>query len=478
MTRPTPRFPTLSPTGPRSGRPSIPAPKEVAAIDVSHAPASRATASENFVTWWDERRRAIRLTATPIPFTDLDQWHFSPSGGDLVHASGRFFTVTGLRRYEAGAAVQDQPVISQPEIGVLGILVKRFGGVPHALMQAKAEPGNFGSVQLSPTVQATRSNYMRVHRGAATRHLEHFTGSTRGRVLMDSLQSEQGAWFWHKRNRNMVVETADDVAAHPDYHWVAVDDLRRLLRADHLVNMDARSVLAGAPVFRPPAVSGDPFVQALARSYLDPDAGRHDEQEVRSWINDAKSRCAWSARLLPLCEVGGWTRTALELADDAGRDFRIIAVRVSADNREVADWTQPLLAPRERGLAVFVVRVVDGTLHLLVQARPEPGLRDLLELAPTVHRHHAFEPSGPFDALALNADPDRVLYDAEHSEEGGRFHHAVTRYRVVDAGTDVPLDLPEDFRWLTVRQLQGLASHGYHVNVEARSLLACLHSLW
>nr|WP_274389157.1 NDP-hexose 2,3-dehydratase family protein [Streptomyces taklimakanensis] len=322
-------------------------------------------AGGRFAAWWAERRRAARLTVTPIPFADLDQWGFAPAGGDLAHASGRFFTVTGLRRYDAGTAVHDQPIIAQPEIGVLGILVKRFGGVPHALMQAKAEPGNIGSVQLSPTVQATQSNYTRVHRGAATRHLEHFVGTARGRVLVDTLQSEQGAWFRHKRNRNMVVEATGDVTEHPNHHWVELEELRRLLRVDHLVNMDARSVLACAPFFRPPDTGDDPFLRALARSYRDPAVGRHGEQEVRTWLNDAKSRCAWNVRLLPLAEVGGWSRTAWELTDDAGRDFRIIAVRVTAGDREVANWSQPLLAPRGPGLAA----TAEGVLRA-VSVRP------------------------------------------------------------------------------------------------------------
>ncbi|MFD3415190.1 NDP-hexose 2,3-dehydratase family protein [Streptomyces cyaneofuscatus] len=431
-----------------------------------------------FGRWWEERRRATPLTVTPVSFADLHQWHFAPEGGDLVHSTGRFFAVAGMRRYEADGTVRDQPVISQPEIGMLGILVKRLGGVPHALMQAKAEPGNVGSVQLSPTVQATRSNYTRVHRGHGTRHLEHFSGDRRGRVLVDSLQSEQGAWFWRKRNRNVLVETTAEVADHPDYHWVELDELRRLLRTDHLVNMDARSVLGTAPLFRPPPDSDDPFVRALARSYAEPPAGYDDEQEVRTWLNDAKSRCTSHARLLPLSGIDGWTRTDGEIGDDDGTAFRIIAVHVTATGREVPGWSQPLLAPRSESVATFLVREIDGTLHLLVQARAEPGLHDMLELAPTVHRHYPGEAPGPFDALAESEDPARVRYDTRHSEEGGRFHRAITRHRVIDVGAEVPVDVPESYRWLTVRQLRTLARQGYYVNVEARSLLACLHSLW
>jgi dTDP-4-dehydro-6-deoxy-alpha-D-glucopyranose 2,3-dehydratase len=43
-------------------------------------------------------------------------------------------------------------------------------------------------------------------------------------------------------------------------------------------------------------------------------------------------------------------------------------------------------------------------------------------------------------------------------------------------GTDYPLDEPPGFRWMTPRQLMSLLTHSYYVNVQARSLLACLQT--
>ncbi|CAM5359048.1 GDP-mannose 4,6-dehydratase [Streptomyces cyaneofuscatus] len=97
-------------------------------------------------------------------------------------------TTTG----DAGPAWH-QPIIVQPEVGILGILVKEFDGVPHFLMQAKMEPGNSNLLQISPTVQATRSNYTKAHKGADVRYLEYFRGPRQGRVLADVLQSEHQA---------------------------------------------------------------------------------------------------------------------------------------------------------------------------------------------------------------------------------------------------------------------------------------------
>ncbi|GGW54641.1 NDP-hexose 2,3-dehydratase [Streptomyces lucensis JCM 4490] len=436
---------------------------------------TEAAADTPFRAWWRERASAHRSEVTRIPFSQLDGWGFERHGGNLVHTSGKFFTVEGLRIETDDGAEARQPIIHQPEIGVLGILVKEFGGVVYCLMQAKMEPGNLNTVQLSPTVQATRSNYLRVHRGGRTRYLEHFWGADRGSVLVDVLQSEQGVWFWHKHNRNMIVQVDGDVPVHEAFRWVALPELLALLHSDNLVNMDARTVLGCLPRELLPAEGRTgAFAAALRRSY---ETGS-GTAAIRSWLHDVKGRGRWNTRLIPLDKTHGWTRGSDEISADDGSGFRVIAVRVRSVNREVPEWTQPLLAPREEGLAAFLVRRTGDTLRLLVQARYEPGLLDHVELAPTVRTPPvAADEEVPFLKDVLSADPRHIRFDTLLSEEGGRFHHALTRYQVIELPADHPAGAGDHHRWMTVGQLMELVRHGHYLNIEARSLLACLHSL-
>ncbi|MCO1574621.1 NDP-hexose 2,3-dehydratase family protein [Crossiella sp. SN42] len=414
--------------------------------------------AEDFHRWWSQRQRAGRFEVRTVPFDQLDQWDFDPATGNLGHRSGRFFTVEGLLAKDDTGQVRTQPVLHQPEIGVLGILVADLGGRLCCLMQAKWEPGNVNGLQLSPTVQATRSNQQQVHGGAATRYLRHFTDPGPREVLADVLQSEQGAWFWRKRNRNMVVRARGPVPPHEDYRWITLDLLRALLAVDNLVNMDARTVLSCLPP--PPGVAG-PSV--------------HTRQEILSWFTAARAHCAWQARLVPLSTVDGWSRTPEEIADRRRREFRVVGVRAGAHNREVREWTQPLLEPFGQGMATMVIRQWRGVPHLLVQARVELGLLDLVELGPTVQVAPGQDRPVPLESEPAAAG--EVLFDTVLSEEGGRFRHARTRYRIVRVGEDFPLAVPGRFRWLTARQLGGLLRHGHYLNVEGRTLLACFHSL-
>lgn len=95
-------------------------------------------------------------------------------------------------------------------------------------MQAKIEPGNLNIVQLSPTLQATRSNYTRVHGGKSPNYLEYFNGEKEVYVLVDQLQSEQGARFLHKRNRNIIVEINEDeeISVKDGFIWVSLGQIK------------------------------------------------------------------------------------------------------------------------------------------------------------------------------------------------------------------------------------------------------------
>ncbi|MER6347564.1 NDP-hexose 2,3-dehydratase family protein [Streptomyces sp. NPDC001595] len=432
---------------------------------------SPVTPNAVFDEWFAAQRRTNRYDVRRIPFADLDGWRFDDVTGNLVHASGKFFSVEGLEvrtAWDDQDAGWSQPIINQPEVGILGIVVKEFDGVLHLLMQAKMEPGNLDTVQLSPTVQATRSNFTQVHRGAAVRHLEYFAPPrTRSRLLFDSLQSEQGAWFLRKRNRNMVVEAIGEVPPHEDFVWLTLGQLHRLLLQDHMVNMDARTVLSLFPSLT------DPGARSL-----------HGTHDILSRLTEVKARRELVQRTVPLSQVTRWHRTADEIAHDTGRHFKVIAADIRAANREVTHWTQPLLAPVETGLAAFLVRRIDGVPHLLAHARTEAGVLDVAELAPTVQCHPARALSLPaaqrprYLDLVLSAPEHRVLLDTVQSEEGGRFHHAGNRYVLVAVDDDFPVTVPDDYTWITEPQLTELLRHGNYVNIEARTLVSLLRAAW
>jgi oxidase EvaA len=314
-------------------------------------------------------------------------------------------------------------------------------------------------------VQATRSNYTKAHGGAEVKYLEHFLAPDRDRVLTDVLQSEHGAWFYRKRNRNMIVEVDGDVPVDDAFCWLTLGQIVALLRLDNVVNMDARTVLASAP-----AAPGE--LRALSC-----------DADLLAWFTGERARHDIRTRRMPLREVAGWQADERSISRADGRFFRVVAVSVEGAGREVAGWTQPIIEPVDTGIVGFAHRVFDGVPHVLVHARVEGGFLDTAELAPTVqcvpanYAPVAPEHRPPFLDLMVNASPDRVRYSAVHSEEGGRFLNAESRYLIVDTDeATTPAEPPAGFHWVTPGQLNWLAGHSRYVNVQARTLLAVLNS--
>ena len=247
--------------------------------------------TEEVLAWIARRNREVSVKIDRVPFAGLRGWRFEDGTGNLVHESGRFFSVVGLDVYTNTGTVSrwSQPIINQPEVGCLGILCREIDGVMYFLLQAKIEPGNVNCVQLSPTLQATRSNYMCVHGGRAPAYLDAFRDVPRGRIVLDQLQSEQGARFLRKRNRNMIVEADGDVEAGEDFRWLTLGQIKSLVRIDNIVNMDTRTVLSGLR-------AGDDG----------PSEGVNSTDDILHWLSGVKSRYELIADKMPLADVEGW----------------------------------------------------------------------------------------------------------------------------------------------------------------------------
>jgi len=440
--------------------------------------------------WLDQQRARLRFQVERVALADIDGWQFDELSGNLARPDGAFFSIEGIAvlRHDSSPNTWTQPIINQPEIGLLGLLVRRRGEMVEGLFQAKAEPGQANIVQLAPTVQATRSNFMRAHGGSATRYLGNFWPPVAG-VHVDVLQSEQGSRFLRKHNRNMVVEVDEDIEPADGFRWISLAAVWALLQQDDLVNMDARSVLSCLPVSPTPAdrhntasaVGSTRLTEPTIRSLLDPDASMHSSVEIMSWLAHERQRHCLQARLCPMRDIEGWQVGSEAIEHESGRYFRVIGARVSMSGREVADWSQPMIEAASSGLIAFLVKEINGTLHVLVEARCEAGLSFGVEIGPTVQCRPAASVGRHADAerflhRAIDAPEDQVLYDAVLSEEGGRFYREQNHYRIIQA-QDLPDSAPLGYHWITAAQLKSLTALTGYVNVEARSLLACLTSL-
>jgi oxidase EvaA len=423
----------------------------------------------NFDQWFEDRMRHHHFEIEQIPFAELQKWGFDPQTGNLRHESGKFFQIQGISVETNFGGIKEwrQPIINQPEIGFLGFITKEIDGVLHFLMQAKMEPGNIRCIQLAPTLQATKSNYTRVHQGKSPPFLEYFRENPNRRVLVDVLQSEQGGRFLRKRNRNIIIEIppSEALPENPDYIWLTLGQIQQLLRRNNVINMDARTVLSCISFHRDTTPqSGSPSI--------------HSMDEILTWFTELKCRYDLETHSIPLREAYPWQVDTHRVFHPEGKFFEVIAVRVAADNREVSSWTQPLVKPCRDGLIAFVTKDFEGETHFLIQGKVEAGNFDIVEMAPTVqcltgdYKQAPLESRPPFVDYVLSASPEQILFDTMQSEEGGRFFREENRNLILRAASDFPTNLPPNYIWISHTQLKDLIRFSNIVNIQARCLLS------
>jgi NDP-hexose 2,3-dehydratase len=435
--------------------------------------------------WIREARRKASLDTMLVPLNAVDGWIRDSTNGNICHESGRFFSVIGVQvrhRIDREELEWDQPIIEQPEIGILGIVARQIDGILHFCLQAKEEPGNIGEIQLSPTVQATYSNYTGAHGGTGPKFLELFTGPGQSRNLFARLQTEDGGRFLYKSNRNMVVVAGNEFPLDlPDgFIWLTMRQVVRLISRDNLVNACTRSILSSM-VFA--AQRGG--TTAAAAEVNQHQSRIHDQaggiRATLQWLDDRRAANHMLARRIGLNELQEWG------IDHKGffshrekRFFRIVGLKVSSRAREVRRWSQPIIENPAAGIIGLLVRNGTHGIELLMQAKAEVGNRSTVQLGPTVQFTQGnYEGSRKLKKPFLYEEflePTRysLAHESRQTEEGARFYREYHLHRILQLPDGAALELPDDYHWLPLEQVVFLIHLGEQVNSCARSILFCL----
>ncbi|MFM7219438.1 MAG: NDP-hexose 2,3-dehydratase family protein [Nodosilinea sp.] len=443
----------------------------------------KTTTHSPLLNWLTECRLTSGLKVQSTAWTDLQDWQHG--GPFLEHRTGKFFKVASLPWFSgSNTDAPIQPIILQPEIGILGFVVAQQNSQPHILIQAKTEPGNVGGTQLAPSVQATVSNYTRVHGGTPTPFLDLFLDQTTGSVVSDSLQSEQGTRFLGKYNRNMTVVINSILEVEDNrYRWFLVKDLLSLLSVDFCINTDARSVLvasdwsvlAGQPPFIRHFSKGG-FGEHLYHSMVSED--NHCLSSTISIVKRLKqlqspyTKLALSPLALSLAE--GWEKRQDGLYDKLGKNYDVKLFTIATGDREVSQWQQPLIMSCQEQEIILLTQQKYGILHFLLKVSREPGFKEGVQLGPSVQSE--IYPKDPLLLFCHQAN-SRTLIRVRQSDEGGRFLNSIATYSLLEVMPDEPVPRSSEDFWVSLGQIYRLLKIPGALTNEARSALS-LVLLW
>ena len=106
---------------------------------------------DQVMVWFDNRLKQLQADVIQVDLKDCDGWSHDKDTGNLKHDSGGYFEVivvktnTSIRESGKGWT---QPMVDQgTEASIVGLIKKRFNDIPHYLIDAKFEPGNYGKIQ-------------------------------------------------------------------------------------------------------------------------------------------------------------------------------------------------------------------------------------------------------------------------------------------------------------------------------------------
>lgn len=440
--------------------------------------------TEELLAWIKKLNETTYVNINECSINDSTFWFYDDYNGEILNRKRSFFSVKGMRRFEDGEFTGEQPIIIQPEIGYLGIICCEMEGILHFLMQAKIEPGNVNCVQISPTIQATKSNFTRAHGGKLPTYFELFEHSDRYEVIYDQIQSEQATRFYKKRNRNMIMIVNEEFEIYPNFRWMTLGQIKKLMEIDNLVNMDTRTVLSGIPLITQSVTEEEK--KEISKYFSDKSLFHSifdaEPQENIPWIyqrlNNYKMFRDVKLATVPLNQLVDWKVDEYGITCKKQADFMVRYYDIEISGREVQHWSQPLF--KAIGMATFglLSRVVNGKREYLVKIKPEIGSFDKAEVGPSVQwepSHYLYNDNEVEKLFRKKYEGKQgLMVNVILSEEGGRFYHEQNHNVIVEINEDELRELPEEYIWASYATLNYLVQVNNCLNIQLRNLLSLI----
>ncbi len=201
---------------------------------------------------------------------------------------------------------------------------------------------------------------------------------------------------------------------------------------------------------------------------------------ILSWLEEKRKNCAIQAEEVGINGLDKWKvdpKTGI-VSHDSGKFFSLIGVKVNgAMNREVSSWTQPMMKQQECGILGLLTKKINGIRHYLLYAKYEPGNTHKIQLSPTLQAtesnlnlvHGGKKPR--FAEYFENGGKGKVHTSVVSVEDGGRFYLKTNRNMIIEVPENEPLDLTDEYIWVSSAQLKKLLKVDNAVNSLVRSIL-------
>ena len=413
-----------------------------------------------FEKWFQNQKKKNKINTKIINLSELDKWNSDSVA--ISHDSKKFFKVVGLKVISNFFKKNwDQPIIVQNELGVLGIIKNNKN--KKYLLQAKVEPGNKNKLQLSPTVQATKSNYNQVHEGKKVPYLEYFLNNNKAKFIN---QTEQGFRYLEKYNSNVLIKINTKIKVRPNFCWFTLNDLLKLIKKKNIINMDTLSV----------------FSSHINKEKKD--IALNTNKKLRLWISRYDQKYYLKRKIVPLIKLKDWIYNDKKIVHKNKKHFSIIGVSSKANKREIGQWHQPIIKGKDKAFVGYLIKKFNNTNHYLCRYILKPGLKKSA-LTSSVNTSDIknfqndknltnFQKKILKNIFLNKTFHKDSLFENTLSDEGGRFYHCQISYKAILLSEYFNIDIPPKYIWVSQNQMIDMIKNK-KLDIEARLLFGCIN---
>lgn len=203
-----------------------------------------------------------------------------------------------------------------------------------------------------------------------------------------------------------------------------------------------------------------------------------DPAPILTWRKARRGSIRFKSELIGLDQVRDWSRDEYgNLRHKSGQCFDIEAARVAGgDLREVTSWDQPIMTQSDEGLLCMLARETpEKGVEFLLQAIAECGNIDVLQLGPSIQTTQSSvgrQTRLPMIEVLDAKSGVRIVYRANHTEEGSRFWKRSNQNIVIFLDDERVIESDQDmFCWSSFSQIKELALMDNVLNPFAKTIL-------
>ena len=402
--------------------------------------------------WINNQKIKNKMSISKINIMDILNWKIDSK--KIYNKNKSFFSIIPFKFTDSQKAVWFQPLIIQKEVGILGILKKRYRSLDYYLLQAKVEPGNINGIQLSPTVQATKSNYLRKHGGKKTNYLDFFIKKKNLNIVSNLKLSEQGSRYLDKSNKNILIDIKNTkIKKIQNFIWVTKKNLNYLLNKKNLLNMDTISVLSSS----------------IKKNNIDNPINKN--LIILNNLTKFKKRFTIKKKIISFGDLYNWKISKNKISDIKSKFFSIIFLKIKTNSREVSEWFQPIISDHYISFNGFLVRSINETMHYLLQYTLEPGFTfPKYTSTVSIKNYNSKNNNTKINFFNFFKKNNKII-NFINSDEGGRFYKNETHNSICVLNSKENLSLKKNFIWVSHNQVINLINKNL-LSIEARNLFA------